>query len=195
MGTITRIGHPLGTSLEKEEKSLEPTAPTLFDTPSKSNYHTSTGFGKPQSLQSIAVKEVANSQSISFAVDSTLLHYSIRRRSLPLGVPGRKCRERIRHCQKSNVVSHIHLPHLRRSSRRNECKAYEESRTLYREATTRQRPARRLLHTLQFKSRKGTSRNLCVPSTRIDEANHGRSTAEEDTSYHPKRFSSKRRGN
>lgn len=55
--------------LENEEKALEPSAPKLFDTPSKPNYHTSTGFGKSSSQQTtIAVNAtiVANSTLLRF---------------------------------------------------------------------------------------------------------------------------------
>lgn len=177
--------------LENEEEALEPSAPKLFDTPSKPNYHTSTGFGK-SSQQTIAVKAtiVANSRSVTL-VGSSLLYYSIQRQSLPLDCPGSRCRERVRHCQKSKVSSHFDLPPFRRSSRRNKCKADKESRTLYREAPTSQRPARRLLYALHFKSRKGTSCNVCVRSTEIDKADRGRSTAKENAGDHTKRCTSK----
>ncbi len=186
MGTVTRIGHPS----ENEEKAVELSTPKLFDTPSKLNYHSSTGFGK-SSQQSIAENEAAISHFFASAPSSPLLRYSLRRRSLPTVFPGRRCSERVCYCQKKKVVSHFDLPYFRRSSRRNECKADEESRTLYWEAPTRQRPARRLLHTLQFKSRKRRSCNLRVRCTRIDKADHRRSTAEENASYHTKRCVSK----
>lgn len=54
MGSITRIGHP-SFRPGSDEKALVPSAPKLFDIPTKSNYHTSTGFGKPF-YQRIVVK-------------------------------------------------------------------------------------------------------------------------------------------
>lgn len=130
MGSITRIGHP-SFRPGNDEKALVPSAPKLFDIPTKSNYHTSTGFGKPFH-QTIVVKAYAIWHSVALTLGSPLLCYSSRRQCLPLVFPSRKCWECIGHCQNSKVVSHFDLPPFRCSSRRSECKAYEESWTLHR---------------------------------------------------------------